>query len=620
MPIPPPARAMPLPALRTPAQPRSPAAAAAAGPDPVRQVLERTWRAPAARGAAKPPFGTGGPRVPPWVLAVQALLSLGGSSRLRDPRQQLLPTLAQRQANLGRTFEALDGVVNELTAWPDTGGARARMRADLTRERARILADVEQRPERAAIGLARVFERMGLQPLGSGDPDRGRVALAREIVGRSRPGPSRSPLGALRDVRGLSEREGRAWSPATQANARAFRAQAEHRLAQPLSSERGSTAVRALGDAIRNHAAQPDATRRTVLNHSYAFAKSLRASEGADWTPATRAGFASYGRQAERALWSGRASTTRPTGPPEPGRTKPPVPARPELPAPRSETAHTRSFGAMTGAGVAEIEQRARAERAQALETALEAFARRRRMLLPVSSAETLARRVHAERGGPGALGVSEDTFVVRAMGLGSARGNRGETGFSASAQGGRPSGPSSGPAAWDLRSMPSDLDPTDWNGYFGPRLAHDVRREFSMRYGLDPGNVSTHHDTFAHLLQPRVERPEDDEPIAQQFTAIVDEIIFHLVIVPGSTLEEARAGAIAEFDDPERLGPGRSSFLVDYILEQIRANAELNDMSVATFIAHLTDPALVGRLLLKRPTHHPLEAGPPKFDRLAQP
>jgi hypothetical protein len=139
------------------------------------------------------------------------------------------------------------------------------------------------------------------------------------------------------------------------------------------------------------------------------------------------------------------------------------------------------------------------------------------------------------------------------------------------------------------------------------------VATEFAGRYGLDYRAVGSHHDTLAHALQPRVERGEDEEPIQRQFTTIVDHIVYDLK--SGDTLEDAREKAIAHFDDPSLFGTGRSAFLVDYILEQIQANAELNRMSVPTFVAKLTSWTTAGALRLKRPTHHPLEAGPPTLD-----
>jgi hypothetical protein len=127
--------------------------------------------------------------------AAALILSLGGSSRQSHPRQDVLPRLAHARANLEQTFEALDGTIREITGWPDFNGSRARMQNDLGRARAQVLASAATQPERAASRLAQLFGSMGLKPPGTADSASARLALAREIVGRSRLGSEQTASG-----------------------------------------------------------------------------------------------------------------------------------------------------------------------------------------------------------------------------------------------------------------------------------------------------------------------------------------------------------------------------------------------------------------------------------------
>ncbi|MCX7231556.1 MAG: hypothetical protein NTW15_21570 [Burkholderiales bacterium] len=228
----------------------------------------------------------------------------------------------------------------------------------------------------------------------------------------------------------LHGQHGARWPAETAALYGALQARARSALAQPLVSERASEVVQQLGRAIRACNARPtDPAGREALNDVFALAKSLHANRH-DWTPATRRNFDALAPQAVRTLY-GNASKAPPAG----------------LPARRSETTHTRGTGAQTGAGAAELEQRARAKQAQALEQATLAVNEGRRTLLPDGSVEALARVVYAQRGGARALGVSVDAFVQQVQRPGMDQGTDAGGRVRAGHAGGGATPPGSGPS-----------------------------------------------------------------------------------------------------------------------------------------------------------------------------
>ncbi|MFN7642277.1 MAG: hypothetical protein ACK5PW_04190 [Burkholderiales bacterium] len=140
----------------------------------------------------------------------------------------------------------------------------------------------------------------------------------------------------------------------------------------------------------------------------------------------------------------GVASKAPPARLPEPGRSDAGRPPRPGLPPRRYEIAHTRGPGMRAGAGAAELEQRAMAQRAEALQIASEVYRARSRTLL-FGSREDLARQAHAEHGGARALGLSEDAFVARVQAPGPILGTD-AAGRVSAGPAGAGAGPASGP------------------------------------------------------------------------------------------------------------------------------------------------------------------------------
>jgi hypothetical protein len=611
-------------------------------------MLERAWRLPASPGAPMPPAGPGLLRSLglAGAVAAGALFNSSGGELALLQLQGRVPL----DIGLGQWQRAGAALERWNPHWrlpssstPEQVGQLVRRAAEIEEQRSGRQLTPQQ--FRRAMGeLVRALQASpgpqaavpaattpAAAPRSPAPPPSARpqpealvaqaLARLREALRTHQAAPTARTRGALNDelahTASLHRQHGARWPAETAARYGELATRARSALAQPLHAARAGQAVQQLGQAIRAFNAQPaDPARRGALNDALALARSLHANRH-EWTPATRRNFDALAPQAVRALYgpAPKAPKAAPAGLPQLGSPpNPALPARPGLPAQRSETARTRGTGARTGEGAAELEQRSRSRQAQALETARRQVYEQRRTLLPGGSLEALARGVHTDLGGAAALGVSADEFVARVQQPGPIQGADAAGRFrSGPAGSGSGSGSSTGPAAWDLRSMPSTLDPNDWNGYFGPQRVVEVVREFATRYRLDPDNVATHHDALAHLLQTRVERPDDEELSDWQFTLIVDRVVWELA--NGSTLEDARASAIAEFDEHQLQGPGRSAFLVDYILEQIQANADLNRMSVPEFIEKLTHSETADGLLLKRPTHHPLEVGPPKFD-----
>ena len=270
--------------------------------------------------------------------AVGAVLNLGGDSAQNVQRStQLLPLLTQSRATLEPTFQALDGLVTATTAWPDISGIRAALQSLLARSRVQIQALAVSKPEKAAQQLAALFKLFELRAgAGSaGTADQGRLAVARDIVTRSAPArqakPGQPPANAAR--------------PASTPVSGPVSTIAS---ARPQPAARGRDAVQALGEAIRAYKAETDASRRAALNDALALARSLKASDGGQWTAATLRSYASYDRQAARALYGAAPRT---------------APAR--LPVPSSLIERTK--GAAVGAEADAINRKAAKEREKLL-------------------------------------------------------------------------------------------------------------------------------------------------------------------------------------------------------------------------------------------------------------
>jgi hypothetical protein len=128
--------------------------------------------------------------------------------------------------------------------------------------------------------------------------------------------PTRAALNdRLAQLTSVHRQEGGSWDAPTRARFAELSAQARAALAQPLAGQRGAEAVRALGRAIRAHGEAPGPGTRAQMNHALAWARSLHRSEAGGWTPATRADWAVYGPQAERALGGGARAA--PGAPPQ---------------------------------------------------------------------------------------------------------------------------------------------------------------------------------------------------------------------------------------------------------------------------------------------------------------
>jgi hypothetical protein len=339
---------MPIPApLRAtlPAPPRVPAgagsAAATGALEPVRQMLERAWRLPAAPGAAKPPAGPGLLR----GLGLMGAVAAGALLNSSGGELALLQLQGKVPLDIG------------LGQWQRAGAALERWNPHWKMPRAATPEQIGQAVRRAA-----ELDRQWSSQRITAQQFRREMGL----LARSLQAPSGPPAGALRPAATLPP-------PARP---------------QPPHAARASQAVQQLGQAIRAHNARPgDPARRAALNDVFALARSLHANRH-DWTPATQRNFDALAPQAVRALYG--------------------------LPRLRSDVTHTRGAGAQTGALAAELEQRARTQRAQALETGVKIVHARSRTLLPGGSLEALARRVHADLGGAAALGMSADAFVAR--------------------------------------------------------------------------------------------------------------------------------------------------------------------------------------------------------------
>jgi hypothetical protein len=339
--------------------------------------------------------------------AIGLVTMLGGDTRQMAPGTQLLARLVQGRANLDQTFEALDGLVTQSTAWPDIHGQRAALQLLLTNSRQQIQALATRKPEQAARQLAALFELFELRADGASSADPGRLAVARGILARSglaqppqgpNPTPARpAPAAAIAPVR----------APAPEVEAARQATQAATALHRPLPSAQGAAAVQALRKAIRAYDAAPgQRSPRINLNNALALARSLKHTGGSDWTPATRKNFDAFEHQAQDRLYSDAAPPSRPAGPPLPGQTatsaRPPSPLR----APGTRVTHTSSDIGTT----AQIEARRLAQVAQRLQEATEAYYDRIKTLLPGGNEAALAEQVHEEMG-LRALGVSLDQF-----------------------------------------------------------------------------------------------------------------------------------------------------------------------------------------------------------------
>jgi hypothetical protein len=156
--------------------------------------------------------------------------------------------------------------------------------------------------------------------LAAQQPARHEVAELEAALQAHRAQPRAGTRAALNDrlaqlTRGHRQ-QGGSWGAPTRARFAELSAQARAALAQPLAGQRGSEAVQALGRAIRAHGEAPGPGTRAQMNHALAWARSLHGSEGAGWTPATRADWAVYGPQAARALGGGARAA--PGAPPQP--------------------------------------------------------------------------------------------------------------------------------------------------------------------------------------------------------------------------------------------------------------------------------------------------------------
>jgi hypothetical protein len=269
-----------------------------------------------------------------WALGT--LLSLGGdSAQNAQPSTQLLLRLAKGRAKLDLTFQALDGLVTETTPWPDLSGRRAALQSLLARSRGQIQTLAASQPEKAAQQLAALFKLFGLRVGSAGAADQGRLAVARDILTRSalaKPARPRQPptIAARRASTPVS-------GPVSTIAA-----------ARPQPAARGRDAVQALGEAIRAYNAETGASRQAALNDALALARSLKASDGGQWTPATLRDYASYDRQAARALYGATPQT---------------APARLPVRSSRIE----RTIGATVGTEAGAINEKAAIERAALL-------------------------------------------------------------------------------------------------------------------------------------------------------------------------------------------------------------------------------------------------------------